>query len=183
MADAQEGSPDERLRRLADESARIEESCMWSSQGQFEQAKRWRSVNLWLGVPASLLAALAGASALAATAGRIWAGIAALVAAGLSAIHTTINANQRMNQALSAANAYLEIQTAARQFRLIDLGTLEYEEARSTLQEITARRDEVNKTADAISRFAYRRAGKNIRSGGQSYSTDAQRRMSDGKDG
>lgn len=163
----------ERRRQLAEETARIEESCMYSSQGQFECGKRWRSVNLWLGVPSALLAAISGATGLATTTGRLFAGIAALVAAGLGAVHTTINASQKMTQALGSANTYMEIQTAARQFRLIDLPNTEYDKARQVLLELTARRDETNKTSDAIPRFAYRRAKANILSGGQTHAVDS----------
>lgn len=162
---------------MADELHRIEESCKYSAQIQFEQTKQWRAVNLWLGLPASVLAAVAGATALADTAGRIAAGIIALVAAGFGAVLTTVNAAHRMNRASSAANAYLEIQTAARQAREIDLPTWELDEARAVLGELTARRDEQNKTAEPPNRRAYRRAQKNIASGGQSYAIDGKERV------
>lgn len=145
---------------------------MYSAQIQFEQAKQWRGVNLALGLPASALAAVAGATALADTAGRLVAGVLALVSAGFGAVLTTINASHRMNQASSAANAYLEIQTAARQARLTDLPYQTVEEGRAALAEITARRNEQNKTAEVPNRRAYRRGAKNIEDGGQSYTVD-----------
>jgi hypothetical protein len=161
-----------RRQAIADELHRIEESCMYSAQIQFEQTKQWRAVNLGLGVPASVLAAVAGATALAATTGRIAAGIIALAAAGFGAVLTTVNAAHRMNTASSAANAYLEIQTAARQAREIDLPMWDLDEARAALGELTARRDEQNKTAEPPSRRSYKRAQKNIEDGGQSYAID-----------
>lgn len=166
--------PDDPQRRqaIADELHRIEESCQYSAQSQFEQTKQWRAVNLLLGLPASILAAVAGATALADTTGRVAAGIIALVSAGFGAVLTTVNAAHRMNQASSAANAYLEIQTAARQAREIDLRVWDLEEARAALGELTARRDEQNKTAEPPNRRAYRRAQKNIARGGQTYEVD-----------
>src|SRR3954462_6221857 len=107
-----------RRQAIEDELRRLEESAMYSAQIQFEQAKRWRGVNLMLGIPASALAAVSGATALASTTGRVAAGIIALVAAGFGGILTTVNASHRTTQASAAANAYLEIQTAARQARL-----------------------------------------------------------------
>lgn len=145
---------------------------MWSAQGQFEQAKQWRGINLALGLPASALAAVSGATALASTAGRIVAGLLALGAAAFGALLTTVNASHRTNRASAAANAYLEIQTAARQARLVDLPELTIEEARSLLAELTARRDEQNKTAEPINRLAYKRASKNLKRGGQQYVVD-----------
>ena len=166
--------PEDASRRQAifDELQRLEESAQYSAQSQFEQSKRWRVINLWLGVPASSLAAVAGATALVTAAGRVAAGLIALASAGLGAILTTINASHRMNQASSAANAYLEIQTAARQAREIDLSAWTVEEARSALAELTARRDEQNKTAEVPSRRAYLRGKANIDAGQQSYAVD-----------
>lgn len=162
----------ERRNQLDTELQRLEESAMYSAQIQFESAKQWRSVNLVLGLPASVLAALAGATALASTTGRIVAGVLALAAAGFGAILTTVNASHRTNQASAAANAYLEIQGAARQARTIDLPYQQVDEARAVLAEITARRDEQNRTAEVPSRRAYRKAKKNIEAGGQSYAVD-----------
>lgn len=146
---------------------------MYSAQNQFEQAKQWRGVNLIFGLPASVLAAVSGATALASTAGRVWAGLLALGAAAFGAVLTTVNASHRTNQASSAANAYLEIQTAARQARLLDLPVADIEDVRATLAEITARRDEQNKTAEPPNRWARRRAQKNITEGGQTYEVDS----------
>lgn len=146
---------------------------MYSAQNQFEQAKQWRGVNLIFGLPASVLAAVSGATALASTAGRVWAGLLALGAAAFGAVLTTVNASHRTNQASSAANAYLEIQTAARQARLLDLPVADIEDVRATLAEITARRDEQNKTAEPPNRWARRRAQKNIIEGGQTYEVDS----------
>lgn len=162
----------ERRQSISVELERLEESAKYSAQSQFEQAKRWRVINLWLGVPASGLAAVAGATALVTAAGRVAAGCVALVAAGLGAILTTINASHRMNQAAAAANAYLEIQTAARQAREIDLSSWSIDEARAALAELTARRDEQNKTAEPPSRRAYQRGRANVEGGGQTYAVD-----------
>ena len=161
---------------ISDELSRLEESARWSAQGQFEQAKQWRGINLLLGIPASILAAISGATALATTAGRLAAGILALAAAAFGAVLTTTNAAHRSNRASSSANAYLEIQTAARQLRLIDLPNLSVEDARTELAALTSRRDEQNRTAEAVNRFAYRRAAKNLDRGGQDYSVDISQR-------
>lgn len=163
---------DRRRSAIEQELDRLQESAMTSAQSQFEQAKQWRGVNLALGLPASSLAAIAGATGLAAATGRIVAGVLALLAAAFGALLTTVNASHRMNQATAAANAYLEIQSAARQLRQIDLPYLPIDELRSALAELTARRDEQNRTADPPGRRAYRRAQQNIRAGGQTYEVD-----------
>lgn len=158
-------------RTIAAEADRIHESALWSAQGQFEQAKFWRLINLMFGVPAAVLAAISGGTALSGHLGP-WAGVLALLSAACSAIMTTVNASRRMTHAQASGNAYLQLQTAARQFVAVDLPGMAYEDARETLRNLTNTRDELNKTADPPGRLAYRRSAKNISSGGQSYTVD-----------
>ncbi|MFD8395553.1 SLATT domain-containing protein [Streptomyces sp. NPDC059680] len=158
--------------QLSKEAKRVEESAMWSGQGQFEQAKIWRGTNLSLGTPATALAAIAGAATLASTAGRYWAAVAALSAAALSAVMTSLGLARRIEQAQTAANAYLALQQDARVFYDIDLPAMEYGEARAALGELIARQQEVNKSAPIPTKRAYRRARKNIEGGGQNYNVD-----------
>jgi hypothetical protein len=154
------------------ELSRIEESARFSAQAQFEQAKYWRAVNLTLGVPAAVLAAVAGGTALASTTGRVAAGIIALVAAGLSAITTTLNAAQRTEQAQAAGNLYLALQSDARIARETDLPRQSFDEARRALAELRVRQDEINQSSALPARYAYWRAKKNIQGGGQRYGID-----------
>jgi hypothetical protein len=161
---------------ISDELERIEESAMLSGQAQFEQAKFWRGVNLVLGVPASALAAVSGATALATTSGRVAAGIVALVSAGLSAIATTLNASQRTEQAQAAGNLYLALQTDTRIARLTDLPGQDFEGARGALTELRLRQDEINQSAALPAFYAYWRAKRNIRRGGQHYGVDVSKR-------
>ncbi|HEU5403156.1 MAG TPA: SLATT domain-containing protein [Terriglobales bacterium] len=158
-------------RTIATEAERIHESALYSAQGQFEQAKLWRLVNLLFGVPAAVLAAVSGGTSLSGHLGPL-VGILALTAAALSATMTTVNASRRMTSAQASGSAYLQLQTAARQFLSIDLTTMSYEDARETLRNLTNTRDELNKTADPPSRLAYKRSTKNIANGGQSYAVD-----------
>ncbi len=162
----------ERRREIGAELSRIEESAKYSAQSQLEQAKQWRLVNLGLGVPTSVFAAISAAMVVAPDEyDLIAAGLALLAAAG-GAVLTTLNAAHRMNQASSAGNAYLEIQGRARQARLVDLPYQDIDDARSKLEELTARRDEQNKTAEIPNRRAYRK-GKNIEiDRGQDYDVD-----------
>lgn len=156
------------------ELKRLEESAAYSSQAQFEQAKFWRGLNLLIGAPAAILAAISGTAGLSSVSNRVMAAYLALIAAGLGALITILNTNRRTTQAHSAANAYLEVQTASRQLREIDLPVISYDDARTQLQELTARRDEINKTADIPAFFAYWKGKRNIHKGRQTYLVDTQ---------
>jgi len=167
---------DIKLLPLADEINRIHESCLWSSQGQFEQMKLWRSLNLVFGVPAAILAAIAGGTGLAGNNTHV-PGVLALISAGFGAALTTLNPSRRVTQSQASANAYLELQTAARQLLLVKLVTLSEEDAHTELDNLTERRDDANKTADPPSTYAYWRAKRNIqKGGGQTYLTETVKR-------
>lgn len=170
------------IEAIGQEALRIHESAQYSSQSQFEQAKIWRTINMCLGAPAAVLAALGGSAILSAREGElvgiptsVIGGILALGAAALSAILTTINASRRQTQSQSAGNAFLQLQTASRQFVSIDIQKQNYEDARDALTSLTTSRDELNKTADVPGRTAFKRARRNIKhSGGQDYAVDTE---------
>jgi hypothetical protein len=161
-----------RVQAIENELLRIEEGAEHSSQSQFEQAKLWRGTNLVLGVPAAVLAAVAGGTALASTAGRVAAGILALCAAGLGAVMTTLNAARRAEQAHVAANSYLSVRNDVRRLRTIELPGLEFDDAKQALAELTGRENEINQAAPIPSRFAFRRGMRNIKRGGTAYRVD-----------
>lgn len=165
------GEGDQR-QQIGSELDRLEERATWSSQGQLEQAKAWRALNVWLGAPVAAAAAISGALVLASDALNLVGGSLALASAAGGAVLTAVNASTRADRAAAAGNAYLEIQTDARHLRLIDLPGLEITKARQALSELSARTDEQNRAAEPISKRAYRRAGKNIETGGQTYLVD-----------
>ncbi len=168
------------IAKIGEELSRIAEAAGYASQSQFEQAKFWRGVNLALGVPAAGLAAVAGATALASTSGRIAAGIIALAAAGLGGVVTTLNAAQRTEQAQAAGNLYLSLQSDARIAREVDLGGQDPGEAREALAELRVRQDEINQQAALPSFYAYWRAKTSIAKGRQTYDVDAEDRSKGG---
>jgi hypothetical protein len=71
---------------------------------------RWSQLYLMLGLPAAILAAIAGATALASTTTRVLAGFIALASAGLSAAVAFLNskANEERYASLGAAWAALD---------------------------------------------------------------------------
>jgi hypothetical protein len=161
---------------IAKEVHRLHETVLWSGQGQFEQMKFWRAMNAVFGVPAAVLAAVSGGTGLAAHKLTPTPAILALIAAGLGAALTTLNPSRRVSQAQAAANAYLELQTAARQLLTVDLRDSSREDAREQLATLTARRDEVNRTADPPGIYAHWRARGSIKKGRQNHEVDGEAR-------
>jgi hypothetical protein len=72
-------------------------------------SKRWGSAYYSLGLPAAVLATIAGAAGLASTAGRIPAAIVALIAAGLATAATFLNSNENKQQNLKLSAAWQEL--------------------------------------------------------------------------
>lgn len=159
---------------VAAELSRLEENARYSQQSQFEQSKIWRNTNLRLGIPAAVLAGVAGTTMLVSDEWRVFAAIVSLLSAALATTTTTLSAERRSDRAATAANAYRDIQTEARQLLLIDLGRLEYDDARDRLRNLTDRYAEISRGAEPVLRRAYVRAQKNLAAGGQSHAIDRQ---------
>lgn len=157
---------------IVDELRRIEESAVHSAQTQFSSSKFWRGLNIVLGVPAAALAAIAGATGLADSTDSHAGAVVALIAAGLTAVMTTLNAAQRAEQSRVSANAYLALQGDARVLRTIDLPHLDSVEARRRLGELIDRRNAINDTAPVPGLLAYLFGRRNLTKGRQSYEVD-----------
>jgi hypothetical protein len=155
-----------------DELLRVEESATFSSQTQFSSSKFWRGLNLALGIPAAVLAAVAGTTGLAHSVSTHTAAVIALISAALAGVMTTLNAAQRAEQSRVSANAYLALQTDARVMRTVELPGLAAEDARRRLADIVARRNTINSTAPVPAFFSYHLGRRNIEKGRQTYEVD-----------
>jgi hypothetical protein len=163
---------DDPIAAIDHELRRIEEAAIYSSQSQFVQAKIWRAVNLGLGAPASILAAVSAGTGLANAGARTLAAVLALIAAGLGAVMTTLNSNRRAEQAHMSANAYLKLQNDARIARTIDLPGMDLPKARALLNDLDGRRDEINRSAEIPFAVAYWLGKRNIERGGTTFEVD-----------
>jgi hypothetical protein len=156
---------EERRRGLAAELDRIEESADYSSQGQFEQSKRWRRCFHWLGGAAAVLAGAAGAAGVARVTNGILPGIFALVSAGLGALVTTLDPAGHAQRATESGNAYLALRNEARRVLRLDLPYAVLDEARKQVETLARRNDDLNAAAEPPSTRAHRSAKKNIERG------------------
>jgi hypothetical protein len=117
----------------------------------------WGRAYYMLGLPAVVLATVAGATGLASTAGRVAAAIIALVAAGLTAAATFLNSdrNQRRNIMMSAA--WSELGDDAR------LHSLSYARDTGGLKDPSVKAKVVNEYWDRILKL-HRQKGRLLRS-------------------
>lgn len=154
------------------ELQRIEEDAMHSAANQFALGQQYRAVELLAGIPASVLAAVAGVTALASTTGRVAAGVIALVAAGLGALVTFLGAAERSSRATAAGNEYLAVQKEARRTRLIDAHLLDAASLREQLRELTDRAHAQNLAAQPPNLLARTRGKRSVERGDRAYAAD-----------
>ena len=102
------------------EAQRIEEATLFSAKEHFAAAHFWSACHLYLGLPTSILAAAAAASAFLKTDKNIWAGLISTVVAAVSAVSTFLNPNAKAATHLKAGNNYDALHNKARVFRTIE---------------------------------------------------------------
>ncbi|GAA4916941.1 SLATT domain-containing protein [Nesterenkonia rhizosphaerae] len=155
------------------EASRIHESAVFSAQGQFEAAKRWRLVHWCLAV---LAAGLSSATAVItfADGAQAWSAVFAV----LAAISTTVLASARPDRlaerAQAAGTGYTTLRNDAQRFQGITVPQGDPQDLASELNALADRAAALDRSADLIPRWAYDRAKKNIElDGGQAFEADA----------
>lgn len=157
---------------LIAEASRIEESAMWSSQGQFESAKIW---TIWNWVSGGVTAICSGVSGLLtfATDGlQVISGVLAVVAAIFVGVHTVMKPDSRAEIAQKSANEYLDLQGEARRIKNLGEYFLTDEEYETKLQNLASVHSSISKRSYPIPYVAYKITSWNIRKGRQNYSAD-----------
>jgi hypothetical protein len=153
------------------ESKRIEEDTLFSSKGHFFAAGFWSNFHLWVGLPTAVLAAVAS--------GVAWdgygavAGAMAIAVAGLTAIATFTNPNDKANAHLVAGNNYDALRNRARIFWTIDCWQETSERVLTEkLKDMSEEKNKLNRSCPQIPGWAYRRARQGIEGGEAEHATD-----------
>ena len=160
------------IKNISAESERIREDCEYSSKSHFEAARRWGKVHLALGVPAALLSAIAGVTALSDY--PEYAAAIAFLVAGIAGGATFLNPEKRAASHHGAATQYLSLKNRARIFLTIELLQMDesLNDATEALRALTQTRDELNKVSPAIPRWAYLNAKVGIETGEAEHAVD-----------
>lgn len=153
-----------------EEAQRIEEDSLYSARGHFEAARAWSHLHLWIGIPTTITAAIAGISAL--NSYPVLSGVLSLFVAAFSALNTFLNPNARANLHSKAGNSFNSLRNDARIFRNIDCQSSE-NSIPEKLHSLNERRNTLNIESPQIPRFAYLRGRKRIQDGESSYKIDS----------
>ncbi|MBF6555936.1 MAG: SLATT domain-containing protein [Acidimicrobiales bacterium] len=165
---------EERRSAIETEAKDVLEATTYASETQFEYAKRWRTVDRWVGSVAAALAAVAGVGGLSKFLSIGWAGTIAIASALVGAVSASIAARQTTEKAAVAGNSYRALEQDARMFLSIDLASMLIDDARNQLQELVDRQQQLNREAPLPSEKAWQRAKEQIEGGSQTYETDKQ---------
>ena len=163
---------DERLNAIRTEAENVHEAAMLASETQFEYAKRWRTVDRWIGTLAAALAAVAGVGGLSKLLSFAWAGGIAVASALVGAISASIAARRTTEKAAVSANSYRALQQDTRIFLRIDLSSFSVGDARDGLQKLVERLQQLNRESEIPSPQAWKRAKGQIEGGSQTYESE-----------
>src|SRR5215218_5354968 len=152
--------------KIVKELKRIEEDTTLSSKSHFDAADMWNQWHLRLGIPATILSAIAGVSALSQfDYHNILAGIIAILVAVLTGLITFLNPSERAERHLTAGNAYNELKNNSRIGYDIQADTLDVEELAEKMNELNSRRSELNQESPQPARADFEKARKGIEEG------------------
>ena len=156
---------------VAREASRIEEDCTHSAKGHFEAARIWGWCNMGLGLPAVVLGAVAGVSALKAM--PVVAGVLAILGSALTAALTFLKPSDRVSGHHVSGTRYNSLKNRARLFREVDVPqATDPKRLTRALRTLAKERDELNQLSPEIPRPAFVRARRGVLTGESSYAVD-----------
>jgi hypothetical protein len=159
------------IQKLVAECHRIEEDAEHSSKGHYNASSRWGHYHLLLGLPAAIIAAIAGAVAF-----NDWpelAGGLALLSTALTTVLTFLKPSERAEMHKSVGGQYHALRNQARIFREIELTDgIDTKTAKERLLVLARLRDELNASSPGISRCDYEKAKEDIDAGRARYRID-----------
>jgi hypothetical protein len=159
---------------LIREAERIEEDSIHSAKAHFNAEDTWKRRHYWMGIPATILGALAGA-AIVKDCPEL-AALLSLSATILTALVTFLKPTERASAHKTAGDQYLALRNDTRIFREIEL--LEPEDTCAypdRLKALAQRRNELNQGSPEIPRKAFEKARQDINEGESQYRTDKEK--------
>lgn len=152
------------------EAKRLEENATYSAKSHLNAGAVWSKVHYCLGLPAAVLAALAGIKAFQND--PVMSGWIAVTAAIFAAVNAFLNPSDKAAKHRSAGHELLALQNEARRLHNIRLALLGDPAADAAIADLAARLDQINSTSRDIPWFAYSKAKKGIENGEATHEVD-----------
>lgn len=148
------------------ELGRLTEDVEWTEKAHFAASSHMMVVHYGLGATATVSAAVAGATVVAAV--PIVAGIAAAVATVASALLTFLKPEARAQHHLGSARGLGRLKVQLRQTRELDLAKgrpEDFDTWRAQVDRLANYKSEIDASAPALGEWAFRTARKKIEAG------------------
>lgn len=156
---------------LRREAERLEEDATYSSKSHFNAEATWIHRHYWLGIPSTILAAVAGATLIKSQ--PELASIFALAASLLTGLMTFLKPNERAAMHRDAAGKFHALCNDTRFFREVELLQLEkMSELPGRLKALSTMRNELNQKSPSVPRGAFVAARKGIEEGEATHKVD-----------
>lgn len=160
-----------KIAALRREAERLEEDATYSSKGHFNAEDTWVRRNYWLGVPATALGVIAGATLIKSQ--PEWASAFTLLASLLTGLMTFLKPNERAAMHRAAAGQFLALRNDARFFREVELLQADrFDEMAEKLEILSTTRNELNQKSPSIPRRAFIAARRGIEEGEATHKVD-----------
>lgn len=132
-------APPSFLKIIQEEAQIIENEADWSATEQANAANTQSHLNVYLGLPTTLLAAIAGASALSKFENSgLLAGGLAIAVAGLAALSTFLNPDEKAARHLTASMSYAAVARDARMFKSVTSPLCKSQEQNELIEALTS---------------------------------------------
>lgn len=165
----------ELFKLIHDECLRIEEDAEHSFKGHFNASAFWAGINLWLGLPAAVLGAIAGGTSAADGSQATITGTAFLASALVTCL-TFLKPNEKSDSHKNAGAFYQALRNKTRLYRELEIReSSDIDMLKKSLYELVNRRDELNTSMPSIPRASYEKAKKDIDAGRSQYYIDKER--------
>ncbi|MDR0827624.1 MAG: SLATT domain-containing protein [Desulfovibrio sp.] len=164
---------EDKIFALRREAERLEEDATYSSKSHFNAASIWENTTYWLGIPSTILAALAGATLIKNY--PEWASGCAMLASLLTGLMTFLKPNEQAVIHRAVGGRFLALRNETRFFREFELlQTERINELSDKLKELLTTRNKLNQKSPSIPRWAFLVARKGIEEGEARYKVDTE---------
>ncbi len=148
------------------EASEIEEESKVLAEAHFQSAGKWSKINLWLGIPTTVLAGITGVTALSeiipdADTRGVVSGVLAIIVAAFTAISTFLDSSGRAAAHQAAASQYRQLRRRISLLKDVDfpLRNMDADHVTNTLvkelRTIASQISEVDQASPQISRSLY----------------------------
>ena len=158
---------DEERERIRAEAQSIRRAALLAAERHYAAESPWYHMVYWLGIPATVLAALSGAAAFANLAGGVVAGVISIIVAILTSLMTFLNPSTKGDAHHNATKGYEALYHSAGIFYRVESlsSTVDPSKQLDLLMTLSTTFNDLNKTCPVMSGWGLRRAGEAIKSG------------------